>query len=207
MDYLVVILAGLISGFVASAPIGPINLLIAEYVMDHRGFDLNAFLVGVIFIDLVFAALAFFGYHKLLLDTSVENWLIFAGGIFVIALGIIGLLKKEGGKVAGFRVKRPSKLAQFIKGVLLCGTNPAFLLFWIFVAGQINLIIQHEIGTIEILILLIAIGSGTSLWFYLYIKLLKKGLKRFNFSILTKIRKGISVSLILLGSAALFLMI
>jgi threonine/homoserine/homoserine lactone efflux protein len=202
LDSIIVIFAGLLSGFVASAPIGPINLLVAEQVMRKK-YDLNFFVLGVVLVDMFFGALAFLGYHNLFVHYDLEHMLILVGGIFIVIIGFIGLFKKESGKFAGFKVKRPSRLAQFMKGVILCGTNPAFLLFWIFVAGQINQLIGYELYTYQIILTLFSIGIGTSLWFYMYVKLLKRGTKHINLSLVGKIRKGISLTLIIIGGTAL----
>ena len=207
MDILIIISVALFSGFVASAPIGPINLLVAEMVLDKKDLELRYFLAGVIVIDLVFAAVAFYGYHNLLMGSLLEKWLIAAGGIFILLLGILGLIRKETRISRAFRTEQPSYLGQFLKGILLCGTNPAFLLFWIFVASQLNLIMERNLLAWEIPILLLAIGAGTTLWFMVYLRLLKSGVERVNFGLLSKIRKGISLSLIILGVATLLLLV
>ena len=201
-----IIVIGLISGIVASAPIGPINLLVAEQVMRKK-YDLNYFVLGVVLVDVFFGALAFLGYHNFFVQYDLENLLIIIGSLFIVLIGVMGLLKKDSVKFSGFKVKTPSHFAQFMKGVILCGTNPAFLLFWIFVAGQINIYIGHELYTYQILIMLISIGAGTSLWFYIYINLLKRGTKKINLALVTKIRKGISLTLIIIGGTALIALV
>jgi len=176
---------------------------VAEKIIEKQNFHLDYFIAGVIIIDLVFAAIAFLGYHHLIMNTGAETLLMIAGGVFVIFLGFYGLIRKDTKISRVFRSERSSPIGQFFKGVILCGTNPAFLLFWIFIAAQLTNITHNQLSITEVLILLISIGAGTRLWFFLYIRLLKNGMDRLNWEWIGYIRKGISISLVLLGVATL----
>ena len=97
-----------------------------------------------------------------------------------------------------------STAGQFMKGVLLCGINPGFIVFWVYVASQIQ---SHELSTFtvgEVFALLVGVGLGNILWFRLYIWILHLGSARFKHHVLRYIRVGISLLLIALGAFTMF---
>ena len=92
---LIYMFAGVIGGFCSSAPIGPINLWVADATLKNKDSELPVFLAGVIFCDMTYAGLASWGYYKWLEDGPLYSVFSISGGAFLIVLGILGFLQKN----------------------------------------------------------------------------------------------------------------
>lgn len=206
---LTLLLVGLIGGFLSSAPIGPINLLLADSVIASRALHRKAFLTGVILVDLLFAALAFWGYHQYMEGPLLGKWVPLAGGLFVVVLGGLGLSaslrvdeKEEKGEK---RRKGGGDLwKDLLQGLFLCGSNPAFLLFWVYVVSWLSWYGVEE-GAGASVFLLLGITFGDLLWFGSYIHILGRGADRLKGGRLRSFRGVLSFLLILLGTIGILM--
>lgn len=202
---------GLIFGFISSTPLGPINLLVAENYFEGKKIKIKPFLFGVIVVDVVFAYLAFWGYHRFLSETNVGFGIQLIGSIAIIALGALGLIqlfKKNQPKLNKKHLSN-SPAGNFIKGALLCGSNPGFIIYWIWVAGRIKdwiteLFPLQEINIFNSLLINVGVVLGDFIWFMVFIYFLKLGAKKMKSNLLFYVRLTISIFLIILGISSLF---
>ena len=181
--------AGIASGFIASTPLGPINLIVVDKVIAKN--NLLKFIAGVVLADILFAMLAMWGFKSWMVDISSNDLMIITGGVFLIGLGITGILGKK------FKPGKKIEGGEFIKGVVLCAFNPGFLLYWIFVSDQVAIQIDSGIGSVPLFG--IGVGAGNILWFWLFTWLLRNGASKIGHDILPKIRNAISIGLIVFG--------
>ena len=196
------LLSGAICGFFSSSPPGPINLLVADSVIGTRSLHRNAFIIGVIIAELLLAGIAFWGYHRFFQTPAFQRWAPLIGGIFVMGLGIAGLFSQrpkgeEGAGAGGYSGRK--KGGDFLQGLFLCGSNPAFLLYWIYVMSALSYVGLSTGVPMKSIYLLSGIALGNALWFKLFIGSLKRGADRLKGSFLPWLRKGISFALIALG--------
>jgi threonine/homoserine/homoserine lactone efflux protein len=199
-------------GIISSTPLGPINLLVAENCLSKPKIKIIPFLFGVIIIDSIFGYLTFLGFDKFLTESpKIGIGIGVFGGISIILLGGVGvyqLLTYKEAKTSNIEIKKniflKSSLASFGKGFVLCGSNPGFIAFWAWVAynaqGWITQLFPNAvISNFNLLLFSLGIVIGDFLWFGFFIHLLKKGAKKYNPNVLTKIRLVISFILIVLG--------
>ncbi len=203
------ILSGTVCGFFSSSPPGPINLLVADSVLGERKLHRKAFITGVILAELILAGFAFWGYHSFLSIPAFQRWAPLLGGIFVVGLGVAGLFSYSGRTQEG--TDKPEehssreKSGDFLQGLFLCGSNPAFLIFWIYVMSALSYSGLSDGVTMKSLFLLIGIAIGNTIWFSLFIRLLHRGVDRMHGNFLALLRKGISLALILLGLSGIIM--
>ena len=208
MSLFILISIGTLAGFLASTPFGPINLLIAHSVLSGKSRRFTPFLTGVILTDIFFAALVFLGWASFFSQKEFTSEWEIAGGFLIIALGGYFLklsLSKEQLKSENYAPAIPSirfkikAIRDFLNGVVLCGVNPGFILFWIFVASQIKKFNISAMSNLDITLLLIGVALGNILWFKFYLTILKFGSRKFSNHIIKYIRVAISLVLVVLG--------
>jgi len=148
MDYFegltVSFLAGLVSGFVVSIPVGPINITIINEGA-RRGF-FWAFMIGLgaMVMDLIYCGIAFAGFSGLFASKFMKATMELLSFMFLIYLGIKYLvtasLPATTPTVEAVEHKLHPHTAFWIGFVRVLG-NPAVLLFWITVAATF---MSHE---------------------------------------------------------------
>lgn len=219
MEFLLLILAGMISGISSSAPIGPANLWVANAILSPQKRHIISFSFGIIVIDIVYAFIAFTGYFVILKGSHIE----FAMGLFssigLAALGLYELLSLK--KEVKTKASHPNKkqldaidkpnpytgytaFRDFTIGMFLCGANPVFILFWVFVAKLIHTYGYEQINVYNSFLVYLGIALGDVLWYSFFAMIVKKGRRFFSVRFLTYLRFAISFGLIIFGVVAFF---
>ena len=141
------ILKGLLIGICASAPLGPVGILVLQKSLCH-GFK-NGFVTGLgaALTDAIYAIIAIF-FLSITQDFLEKNQIFFliVGGIVVLALGISMALKNPFRKVkvlseeeaaAG---RRKFSFTGFFQSIAICITNPGAILimFSLFTAFRVD---------------------------------------------------------------------
>ncbi len=163
------ILKGLLIGICASAPLGPVGILVLQKSLCH-GFK-NGFVTGLgaALTDTIYAIIAIF-FLAITQDFLERNQILFliVGGVVVTALGISMALKNPFRMVkaeteedvnAG---RKKFSFAGFFQSIAICVTNPGAILimFSLFTAFGVDV----EPGNPYIIPLLIAVSGGCALW-------------------------------------------
>ena len=160
---------GLLSGFLVSVPIGPINITIINDGA-RRGF-FNAWLIGLgaVTMDIIYCSIGFAGFMPVFHLREVRAAMELGSFLLVFILGVKYLLAKP---VAPADLA-PSEIEKkfhphsaFAIGFVRVLSNPAVLLFWITMAATFTS--RHWVNeTLESKISCIAgIGLGASVWFF-----------------------------------------
>ena len=164
-------LAGFLGGFSSSSPLGPINFLVVQFTLLGQTSRLPPFLGGVILVDVTFGLLALLGVSTLELPKPIELAIGIGGGIFLVGLGIVylrsSLTKGDSQESPFIKQDQQSRVRDFLTGVLLCGANPGFLLFWIFVISAVQSRISFDISVVTASCFAGGIILGDGLWFWL----------------------------------------
>ena len=204
---------GLICGLCSSAPIGPINLWVADSVLQRPRRPLGAFLVAVVLVDACFAGLAAWGVTSLGTTPRLSLAIGLVGGAFLVALGGLSLWRHrpkavtpEGLQEAPAAAKtQPMALTHakgFAAGAMMTGTNPGFLLFWVMVSGLLTNYLGHGFTLIEAALFLSGIVVGDLLWFSLISTLVRSGGRRLRPHTVGRIRRGLAYVFIAMGTAS-----
>jgi threonine/homoserine/homoserine lactone efflux protein len=196
-----------LAGFCSSAPLGAINLWVTDRVLERRQVALTAYLIGVIGADGAHALIAAWGYHAFFDEGPVARWLSILGGLFLVILGGLGLKHRvrhlpvvptDGQAVTG----RP--LSEFLLGVFMCGANPGFLAFWVFAINQIERQTGIAVTGWQLMPFLLGIAIGDSVWFWLLLRLVRRGLDTVQPRFLSSLRLGIAAAFVLVGTFAVY---
>ena len=166
------LLAGFVSGFVVSVPIGPVNLTVINHAL-RKGFG-NAFLIGAgaIVAETLYATLMLWGHASILDEPRVVLGLRIVAVIVITALGIRYLVFKparlNASEVAAEIVEqRWHHPRSFLLGFALTITNFMLVVLW---ATLVTLLFAHEwVLPVRQSRLLCALGvlCGGLAWFFL----------------------------------------
>jgi threonine/homoserine/homoserine lactone efflux protein len=199
------LLCGILGGFCSSAPLGVINLWVTDVTLRRQERSLPAFLAGVILMDVGYAAIAFWGYHAFLQEGLRGALLGILGGLFLVALGILSMRGREpGGASFGANAVGRSPWRDFPIGLFMVASNPAFLMFWVFVIKAVEDRLGHLISLDGEVFFLVGIVLGDLVWFALLIGLVRRGRSAFQPQLVMRIRFGIACAFIAFGAWAIY---
>ncbi len=170
-------LAGFLSGFLLSIPVGPVNLTIMNEAA-RRGFFWALFIgIGASAMELFYCAVAFTGFASVFENRFVKTGMELLSFIFLFFLGMKFLLAKSvvapthlGGATDKFQQRVEARFqphSAFMTGFVRTLANPGVLLFWIILAA--NLMSRGWVpadgpGKSACVA---GVGVGTGLWFLL----------------------------------------
>lgn len=125
---------GLVLGMFMAISVGPTLFAVIRYSMNHSYKAGLAFVLGVSLSDVLYVTLANLATPFLQMLKEYETQLAYGGGAILLAMGLIGLLKK-------YKPQRPSeKIATlsgshyasiFGSGFLVNTINPGVILNWL----------------------------------------------------------------------------
>jgi threonine/homoserine/homoserine lactone efflux protein len=100
--------------------------------------------------------------------------------------------------------KKSSMIKDFAMGAFLCGSNPAFIMFWLMVAKWLD---QYDptlssLGNASYVYVFFGIAIGDGLWYSFFAKLVQMGLSFISMRFIFYLRQTISGLLIILGVLA-----
>ena len=197
------ILAGIPWGILLSFMIGPVFFILLETSIIKGFRAALVFDLGVILGDLFFIGIAYLGSYRLIKSLKDDPALFIFGGVLMLAYGIISFIKlkkevKVNTDIIDKEIIKKDYTSLFIKGFLLNIINIGVLGFWL--AIIISVVPKLEMQTSRMVTFFISvIGS------YLFVDcikiLLAKQLKtKLNPTNILKIKKGISIVMIVFGT-------
>ncbi len=193
-------------GILLAFTIGPVFFVLLETAITKGFRAAIAFNTGVVTADAVFIAIVYFATNSLLTEIKDDPRLFLAGGLIMIAYGLISFIKvkKDFQKdveckdnISFIRIKKVNYIALFIKGFLLNFINIGVLGFWLGIIVVFGPKLDMEpnrillfFSSIIIVYFLIDIGK------ILIAKKLKNRLTAYH---IYKIKRVISIILLLFG--------
>lgn len=202
---LLLVFVGIISGICSSAPIGPANLWIASATIPPaKPFkSIVAYVFGIICVDALYAFIAFWGYFSYIQNSGASYWVGVGGGLGLVVLGSVelrGTKNNAGQETAQNEAKAKSNcLADFFVGAFICGSNPAFILFWVFVASQLGKLNIDALSAGDTCLVLLGVAVGDLFWYSFFHAVAKKGMSLLSEAIIYYMRASIALGLILFG--------
>ncbi|EIF1967319.1 LysE family translocator [Campylobacter coli] len=151
-------LSGVFLGFGVSVPFGPVNILILTYAL--KAFK-NSIAVGLgaFSIDMLYLFLLQFGLLNFLDNVIFMRSLAIFGFCFLTYMAYLMLRKKKESLNLEHKDFKESLLKSYIKGIILNGSNPYVIGFWLSATG-IVLSNQHAYSTILGLVVAILFWIG-----------------------------------------------
>jgi threonine/homoserine/homoserine lactone efflux protein len=201
-EFITAAVAGLISGFVVSIPVGPINITIINEGA-RRGFSWAVLIgLGAMVMDLVYCGIAFAGFSSLFASKFMKATMELLSFVFLIYLGVKYLLTASlpatTPTVEAVEHKLHPHTAFWIGFVRVLG-NPAVLLFWITVSATFisHDWIQNTFWSKAVCVLGTFVGGF--LWFLLLSYLVAKGHGKFSTKALVRMAHISGAILLLAG--------
>jgi arginine exporter protein ArgO len=165
------IIIGLMFGFVAAIPVGPVNFFVISQTIKRDFF--HGFMAGLTaaVLDTIYCLVAIFGVSQVTFNLDKYLGLpimkVIAAGVLMV-LGIRLFIQSKSYKESLPEKKTNSFSARAILGVIiLYVSNPALYAFWILVAGTVT---SHywvsPSGTTPLLFSL-ACGIGGLAWYFI----------------------------------------
>ncbi|MFC4873756.1 LysE family translocator [Negadavirga shengliensis] len=134
-------LEGIGMGLVLSLIIGPVFFALIQNSLEN-GFRHSIFMaMGILLSDSLYVLISYFGVAFLAENPYFKVLLGYFGGLILIGFGVFSFVKKGMNRpsTGGIVPKKVRRRKGFFKGLGLNGINPFVLLFWISVAGLVNL--------------------------------------------------------------------
>ena len=201
------ILTGIPLGIFLSFMIGPVFFVLLE-TSAVKGFRAAMmFDFGVVMADMLFIAVAYFSSYRLIQTIKNDPAIFIFGGILMLTYGIISFLKlkkvsKNIDEVPLDELIKKNYLGLFFKGFLLNFINVGVLLFWFMILITIGPKLELDtsrmivfFSTVIITYLVVDVGK------ILLAKQLRNHLTPGN---ILKIKKGISILLVVFGLVLMF---
>ncbi|HSI75463.1 MAG TPA: LysE family transporter [Lunatimonas sp.] len=134
------LLEGIGTGIILSLIIGPVFFALIQHSMAYGFRQAVVMAAGILVSDAIYVVVSNYGFHWLSASSFFKSALGLAGGLILIAFGIVSFrnVSIQRPNSGGILVRSFSKRKGFLKGLSLNGINPFVLLFWISVAGLVN---------------------------------------------------------------------
>jgi threonine/homoserine/homoserine lactone efflux protein len=174
---------GALVGFIITAPVGPINILVIRRTLVHGRLAGLFSGAGSAVADSFFGAIAVFGIA--ILKSFMEeqrDYLALGGGIILIVMAL-KLMRRPAPKIADG--KDPTGLiADFTSTLVLTLTNPITILSFLAVFAAFGVRTDGR-ATFDDWLLIAGVFSGAALWWVLVVELVHYFRDRFTTSGLT----------------------
>ena len=197
------ILAGIPWGILLSFMIGPVFFILLETSIIKGFRAALVFDLGVVLGDLFFIGIAYLGSYRLIKSLKDDPALFIFGGVLMLAYGIISFIKlkkevKVNTDIIDKEIIKKDYASLFIKGFLLNIINIGVLGFWLAIIISVGPKLEMQTSRM-VTFFISVIGS------YLFVDcikiLLAKQLKtKLNPTNILKIKKGISIVMIVFGT-------
>lgn len=208
MDFLTLLVSGILVGIAVAAPIGPVNLICIRRALRYGW--LNGFLAGLGAAagDGIFAIIAAFGVTAALdFMQSNEVWLQSIGGVFLIGMGAKTWFSHphlvEAEPTGSPEGPKDHDLEGLLAGVtssfFLTITNPATMLGFVAIFGSIAGFTLGGTDYVRATELVIAVILGSALWWAALTSFVAYFRKYMNDKTLEKINRGSAALIGVLG--------
>lgn len=127
-------------GIILSLIIGPVFFALIQHSMTYGFRHAVVMALGILVSDAIYVLISNVGFQWLSANPFFKSALGLGGGLILVGFGIISFRKRnvQRPNTGGVLSKSFSKRKGFLKGLSLNGINPFVLLFWISVAGLVN---------------------------------------------------------------------
>lgn len=165
MEWFLFLLKGILIGFVASIPLGPVGVICVQRTLckSHKAGFISG--LGAATADTVFATIAaFFLSIVMAFIERYVNVLKVIGGICVIIVGVNIFLKNPAVQLRRNRANKGNLWSDYLSVFFITLTNPAFILMFIALFASFGISIQEGSPAFIGTGLIVGVFVGASLW-------------------------------------------
>jgi len=171
----VFVLLGLLVGFLAAIPLGPVNVFVISQTI-RRDF-LHGILAGMTtaVLDFVYCLIALVGFHHFTINlTKVLPFMKVIAALILFAIGVRMIQHSKNFLGTRPAQKPPASPKPILATLLLYVSNPSLYFFWLAVGGIVtahNMVITT--GWVPV-IFSVAVGLGSLLWYFVLVRYVAK---------------------------------
>ncbi|MDR0874175.1 MAG: LysE family transporter [Prevotellaceae bacterium] len=200
--FIIYIIKGLLIGFLASIPVGPIAVLCIQRTLSkgwRHGFSTGA---GAAFSDMVYALLAAFGMSIVVTFMTNNQYLIqVIGSIVIFGFGIYLFQSKPLPTKTAGSGKTQDYVQDFLSAFFMTITNPMMIALFIGLFARFHFI-HEDISFLKTIFGILLVFLGAALWWFLlvsFVNLFRSKINVRSFGIVNKVAGGIIILLAILG--------
>ena len=199
MQWLTFLMKGILIGFVASIPLGPVGVICVQRTLcktRHSGFVSG---LGAATADTLFATVAAFFLSMVLAFVQKHiDILKVVGGIAVIIVGVNIFLKNPVVQIRRNRANKGNLWSDYLSVFLITLTNPAFILMFMALFASFGISSEGAVPYIQGTGLITGVFVGASLWWFVLtfgVSLLRKRFRPRHMLYLNRISGALIVAL------------
>lgn len=180
MSTLVAPLIGLVIGFLAAIPVGPLNVAVITGGLKGRVSPTIAMILGGCLGDFLYCSATMVGISGSLTGVLEHVGVRLAFGTALVAYGI-HVVRGAGRELDATPPPAPSRLhlhGAFWTGFLVSAFNPGLIVSWILIAGALHGTGWIGPGIGENLAFAVGAGAGMAAWLLLLLYLLARNRER-----------------------------
>lgn len=187
---------GMMLGFGAAVPLGPINLLIMNEAL--KSYKKAVFIgLGAMSADITYLLFIIYGVTTFLKDQMLLNVLSILGGFFLIYFAYL-IFQGRNQKIKKVNLlKEKSLISHYLKGYILTLLNPYTILFWLSVT-------TYSANTDSLILTILGLMSAILLWITLMPYLVYRQKHMISDNISSVIAIISSIVLLIFGMSMLF---
>ncbi len=203
---LIFLLKGIMVGFMASIPLGPIGVLCIQRTINSKfkaGFISG---LGATCADSVFAIVAIFFLSIVTVFINEQMMIIsIIGGIIIMTIGIFIFTKKiTSGNLRKNRSQSSQHLKYFLSTFFLTLTNPAFIFIFVGLFASFDISNSH-LNIANAILTIVGVAIGSALWWLMLTSLVNLFKNKFRPRHLIIINKTAGALIFCLGVSAVLL--
>jgi threonine/homoserine/homoserine lactone efflux protein len=195
------ILFGLLIGFAAAIPLGPVNVYVVSQTFKHD--FVHGLMVGLTtaVMDTIYCLIALVGFFHFKFNLAPYiGWMKGAATLLLVGLGVRLIRGAAKAAVPVVSEKRTIKSPRPVFGVILLYlSNPTLYAFWIAVAGTAT---AHHLVTNTgwtPVVFAIACGLGSMIWYLLLVSYVAKHQEKIKPSTMRRLLLFMGIALIGFG--------
>ena len=163
------ILKGLLIGFVASISLGPVVIIIIQKTLDNGKLSGLIACLSMAIVDTIFAIIATYSVSSIF--TIIESYQIpirLFGALIILPVGLKLLIRKSPRQTYELKSKISTYRADFFSAFLLALSNPLTILLYAFFFTTFNIIPKGSNG-LQLFELYVGVFIGINLWWGLVV--------------------------------------
>ncbi|MCB9232872.1 MAG: LysE family transporter [Bacteroidia bacterium] len=202
MNYVITVLLGAVIAFIASIPVGAVNMAVVAATLN-KGRK-SAFMIGIggIIVEAIYCAVPLFSLSFNPNENSLLVKIIYMASIpLLLGLGIYTIITRKRAAIKAVRQTHTSKAGnEILYGILLCATNPMVLLFWAGITTTLTAWGWLGESTSILFAFLAGVPVGTFMLYYLFIVIAHRKKRNIGLATRAKINAVVGVIFLLLAA-------
>jgi len=202
--WLEILIKGMLLGFLASIPLGPIGIICIQRTLGKGRWSGFISGLGAASADTIVAIIAGLGLSFVIIFfKSNSHILVILGSLIMIVLGVRIFLKSPAKQVRERKMKKNNLYTDYLSVLILTLSNPLTIFVFIAIFAGLNLVFGTN-GFILKMLIFSGIFIGASCWWFLLTSLVNIYREKFNLKNLWWLNKITGGIIIAFGVVALF---